>query len=580
MNKISNTYNKIWSILERKQKREVLILFVIVIIGTFLETISIGLIIPVLGALMGDSSEIYNKFAKSLYFIKTKESLQIFLVSLLIGLYIIKGLFLAFQAWFQTKFSFGLTADISNRLFKGYVMQEYDYHLERKSSDLLRNITTEVGTFSSVLQAGIAILSEISIVASIVVLLFFVNPMASIVSFITLSILAFNFSMIAKKYNLKWGSQRHEYDSLKLSIILQTFDGIKEIKHYCREYFYLNRYFDYNNKVIKPSEKQYTLQLLPRIFFEVIAVMLCLGYVLINVIFYKNVTEIIPQIGVLVAASFRLMPSFNRIISSMQTFRFADIVINNISTEFNKLKLINPQEITNQKNDTSIKFKKELKITNLYFSYKNGKKVIENASLNIECNQFVAFIGKSGEGKSTMIDLILGLLKPSRGEIFVDGSNISDSIADWRKIIGYVPQTFYLFDDTIKNNIIFSTTDEYDINKLKLSIERAQLGAYISQLPYGVDTFVGEKGSHLSGGQRQRLAIARALYFSPQILILDEPTSALDSEMANEIMMTLDELRKEINITIILITHNKANLKACDKIFEISHGNINEVKNI
>jgi ABC-type multidrug transport system fused ATPase/permease subunit len=580
MNKISNTYNKIWTILGRKQKREVLILFVIVIIGTFLETISIGLIIPVLGVLMGDSSEIFNKYAKSISFIKTKEYLQIFLVSLLIGLYIIKGLFLAFQAWFQTKFSFGLTAEISNRLFKGYIMQEYDYHLERKSSDLLRNITTEVGTFSSVLQAAIVILSEMSIVASIVILLFFVNPMASIVSFITLSILAFSFSMIAKKYNLKWGSQRHEFDSLKLSIILQAFDGIKEIKHYCRESFFLSRYIECNNKVINPSEKQYTLQLLPRIFFEVIAVMLCLGYVLINLIFYKNVNMVIPQIGVLVAASFRLMPSFNRIISSMQTFRFADIVINNISSEFNELKLIQSQAKDNEKLLPSITFKKEIKISNVDFSYKEGKKVLGDVSLNIQRNQFVAFVGKSGEGKSTMIDLILGLLKPNSGEILVDGNNITERLTSWRKIIGYVPQTFYLFDDTIKNNIIFSTTDECDINKLKLTIDRAQLGTYISDLPSGIDTFVGEKGSNLSGGQRQRLAIARALYFSPQILILDEPTSALDSEMANEIMTTLDELRKEINITIILITHNTANLKACDKIFEISHGNINEIKNL
>jgi ABC-type multidrug transport system fused ATPase/permease subunit len=580
MNKISNTYNKIWTILGRKQKREVLILFVIVIIGTFLETISIGLIIPVLGALMGDSSEIFNKFTKLIYFIKTKESLQIFLVSLLIGLYIVKGLFLAFQAWFQTKFSFGLTADISNRLFKGYIMQEYDYHLERKSSDLLRNITTEVGTFSSVLQAGIVILSEISIVASIVILLFFVNPMASIVSFITLSILAFNFSMIAKKYNLKWGSQRHEFDSLKLSIILQAFDGIKEIKHYCRESFFLSRYIDYNNKVIKPSEKQYTLQLLPRIFFEVIAVMLCLGYVLINVIFYKNVNMIIPQIGVLVAASFRLMPSFNRIISSMQTFRFADIVINNISSEFNKLKLIGSEDRAYEKTNKPIKFERNIEISNVEFSYKNGKEVFGNVSLKIESNQFVAFVGKSGAGKSTMIDLILGLLKPNNGEILVDGNNITERLTSWRKIIGYVPQTFYLFDDTIKNNIIFSTTDECDINKLKLTIDRAQLGTYISELPFGIETFVGEKGSQLSGGQRQRLAIARALYFSPQILILDEPTSALDSVMANEIMTTLDKLRKDINITIILITHNTANLKSCDKIFEITNCKINELKGL
>jgi ABC-type multidrug transport system fused ATPase/permease subunit len=288
LNNISETSGKIWMILGKKQKKQVILLFIIVIFGTFLETISIGLIIPVLGALIGDTSSIIKMVGNYFSFIKTKENLQIFLVSLLIALYIIKGGFLAFQAWFQTKFSFSLTTDISNRMFKGYLMQEYDYHLEKKSSDLLRNITTEVGTFSSVLQSIIIILSEISIVASIVILLFLVNPIASIVSFITLSILALNFSMIAKKFNIKWGSQRHKYDSLKLSVILQSFDGIKEIKHYCREFFFIDLYQKYNRNVIKPSEKQYTLQLLPRIFFEVIAVILCLGYVLIQVIFHKR----------------------------------------------------------------------------------------------------------------------------------------------------------------------------------------------------------------------------------------------------------------------------------------------------
>ena len=499
------------------------------------------------------------------------------MIGLLISLYLFKGFFLAFQTWYQTSFSFSLTADISNTLFRGYINQDYDYHLVRNSSDILRNITTEVGTFSSVIQSGIVILSEISIVVSIVVLLFIVNPLGAIISFFSLTILAITFSVIAKKFNQKWGSERSKYESIKLSVILQAFDGIKEIKHYCRELFFINLFIENNNKVIKPTEKQYTLQFIPRIFFEVIAVILCLSYVLIQLVFYNNISSIIPQIGVLVAASFRLMPSFNRIISSLQTFRFADVVINNISNEINKLKPYKNKK--NNLRNSIIKLEKYINISNINFNYKNSKEVFNNISLLIEKNQFVAFIGSSGAGKSTIIDLILGLLKPTKGKILVDEVDISENITSWRNIVGYVPQIFYLFNDSILHNITFLSDGEVDEDRLNLAIKQSQLTQFISELPLGINSNIGEKGSQLSGGQRQRLAIARALYFSPKILILDEPTSSLDTNMSNEIMNILSTLHKETDITIILITHNTNNLKICDKVFEISNGKIVEVIN-
>ncbi len=574
--KITNTYSKIWEILSKKHKRQLTLLLIISFIATFLEALSIGIIVPILSTLMNYQNAFYSKYLSNLPLIKSKETFQIVLIGLLIGLYIIKGVFLAFQAWYQNSFSFGLTADISNRLFKGYVQQEYDYHLLRNSSDLIRNITTEVGTFSSVLQSGIVILSEISIVASIVILLFMVNPLGAIISFFTLTILAVTFTMVAKKYNQKWGNQRHKYDSLKLSIILQAFDGIKEIKHYCRELFFINRFIEYNNLVIKPTEKQYTLQLIPRIFFEVIAVILCLSYVLIQLVIYKNVNSIIPQIGVLVAASFRLMPSFNRIISSMQIFRFADIVINNISIEIDKLQ--HAINFKNTQSESVISLNEQIDIVNVSFNYANEKKVFSDISITIKKNQFIAFVGESGAGKSTIVDLILGLLKPTVGKISVDGIDINENLTSWRKIVGYVPQSFYLFNDTILNNIIFSSEGDLDSQKLNLSLHQSQLSSFIAQLPLGIKTQVGEKGSQLSGGQRQRLALARALYFSPRVLILDEPTSALDNVTGNEIMSILNKLHKETDLTIILITHNTNNLRSCDKIFKISDGKIIETE--
>jgi ATP-binding cassette, subfamily B, bacterial PglK len=568
-------YKKYFEILNSKQKKSLLYLILFLLVGTILETVSLGVIIPVLTFITkGEAAAINSNIFPGV--ILNADNLQIILLSSLILVYIIKGVFLSYFTWYQNKFSFGLTADISNLLFEGYLMRDYQFHLNRKSSDLIRNITTEVGTFTSVLMAGVVVLSELSVVISIIILLFLVNPYGALLSFMILAVSGLGFSRIARKYNSFWGNQRHIHDSLKIKIILQSFDGVKEIKHYCKENIFVQQYIKNNLALITPTQKQYTLQSMPRIIFEVIAVVICLVYVLAMAMANQDINSIIPQIGLLIAAAFRLIPSFSRIISSTQTLRFAEPVINNLTQEISDLKIKN-QNIKKSIISVGLTLQKSIAFKGVMFSYNSNSRVFENLNFEIKANEFLAIIGESGAGKSTMIDLMLGLLKPDKGAICVDGEDICKNLNEWRKLVGYVPQSFYLFDDTIKYNITFGETNVIDQEQLSDALRLSQLTSFVQGLPLGINTVIGEKGSQLSGGQKQRLAIARALYLKPKVLILDEPTSALDNTTENELMLSLNELRNKIDVTIILITHSALNLRHCDRVFEIRDKRIQQI---
>ena len=561
-----------WEILSKGQRRLLVYLIVFVIIGTFLETLSLGLIIPVLNMFYDSDYSLYRDYLDWIPFLSSNQDIQIFLLLSLITAYIIKGIFLTFLTWFQNRFSFSVTADISNRLFGGYLKHEYKFHLYKKSADLIRNLTSEVGTFTAILTSTVIILSEISIILSIVILLFLVNPMGALTAFSVLATLAFIFSKGAKKYNIKWGKQRHIHDSLKLNLILQAFDGIKEVKHYQMENIFIDQYIENNIKLLGPSEKQYTLQALPRIFFEVVAVTVCLSYILGETLSGSDVKDLIPQIGLLIAAAFRLMPSFNRIISASQTFRFAEVVLENISKEIKEIQFVEDSKVENSSD--LLKIEKEISLNKVCFKYRTGGEIFTDLDFTIAKNEFIAVIGQTGAGKSTLIDLILGLLIPDQGLIKIDKNKISEDLNNWRKIVGYVPQAFYLFNESIEFNISLTRNSPLDKRNIWKAIELAQLKGFVNGLENGIQSVVGEKGSLLSGGQKQRLAIARALYRKPKVLIMDEPTSSLDKDTELGFMKSLDELRRQIDITIIIITHSDSNKYFCDKVVEIKNNKL------
>ena len=377
------------------------------------------------------------------------------------------------------------------------------------------------------------------------------------------------FYRLTKGKILKWGKNRQLLDGIINSELIHGLSGIREIKIYGRENFFLTFFEKNNQERALLTAKQLTLNVAPRFFLEFLAVLAMAALVLAMQFQEKSFEIILPTVGAFVAAAFRIIPSANRIIASIQQFKYGQPVIDLFYAEFKLLESIT------QKNsfDDAMIFNKSIVIDKILFSYNNNRKgkTLSDISLNIKKGEFIGIIGPSGSGKSTLIDVILGLLEPESGFILVDGVDIKSNMKGWQNIIGYVPQTIYLIDDTLKNNIAFGITPS-DICEKKLldAIKSSQLDEFINTLPEGLDTMVGERGVMISGGQRQRIAIARALYKNPSIIILDEATSALDEITENGVIEAVNLLQGLK--TVIMVTHKPSILLKCDKIFKIENG--------
>ena len=284
----------------------------------------------------------------------------------------------------------------------------------------------------------------------------------------------------------------------------------------------------------------------------------------------QSVNELIPTLGLFAAASFRLMPSANKILSSIQQLRYEGPQIENVCKELKENRFFNHSKNSNEK----FLFQNDIKLEEINYTYQGSSKpTLQNININIPSGFQTGFIGESGSGKSTLIDIILGLLDPTSGKVKVDDINIRKNLRGWQSKIGYVPQTIFLTDDTLRNNVAFAIPENKISDQLvKEAIKSANLEEYVNSLPDGLNTIVGERGVRLSGGQRQRIGIARALYHKPKVLVLDEATSALDINTEKEIMNGINKLRKKI--TVLIISHRENTVSACDQLFKLKNGRI------
>jgi ABC-type multidrug transport system fused ATPase/permease subunit len=564
-----------FSFLSKKQKKDLIVLTILLIIGLLLEMCSLGVILPVLSIIFNNNILSEYPFLIQLFnFLGhfTQNKLVILGMSLLVFVFIIKNSFLLFLSTRQASFIAKLSGEISLKLFKGYLNQPYSFHLNRNSSTLLRNLQGEIIQFTNVSQAFIILASELSMVLASIFVLVIIEPIGAI--FLAFFLITFTliFHKITKNKLIKWGKQRQDTDGEINLNLTQGLTGIKVLKITNSEKFFYEKVNEQNNKRVIVVTKQIALQYVPRLYLELLSIIGLSGLVIILVFQNKPIMVLLPVISIFVAAAFRMIPSVNRIMAGFQTIRYAQPVIELLYNEF---EIINKEtiQIDNQNNDY-FTFNDLIEINKLYFKYSsNGNTTISDISLKIKKGESVGFIGPSGSGKSTLIDLILGLLKPNQGDIFIDGLSLKNNLHNWQKIIGYIPQTIFLIDDSIKNNIAFGIdNDIINIERLNNVIIQAQLESLILTLPNGIDTIVGEAGVRLSGGQRQRIGIARALYNNPEILVLDEATSSLDIETEKEVMKSIDAFH---NLkTIIIVAHRLSTVKYCDKIYCLEKGEI------
>ena len=567
------TLKKIWAILSPVERKKGVHILWLMLVGMLLETLGIGLVIPTLAVMTrGNIESRYPALAPTISLLghPSNEKLVIWGMVILVTAYLIKTLFLGFLAWRQMGFVFGVQTNLSQRLFTGYLQQPYCFHLQRNSAELIRNITNEATLFSqSGFLSAMVLITESLVVAGVTALLVWIEPVGAILIVSALGMVTYLFNAVTKKNIMIWGEQRQYHDGQRIQSLQEGLGGVKDVKLLGCDASFLNRHLIHGEEFAHAGRKQATLLVLPRLFLELFAVIGIAALVIVMLFRGRSPESLLPILGLFAAAAFRVMPSFTRIMGAIQNMQYALPVVNTIYSELESF-----QDDSLVIGIGRMDLKSEIQLEKVVFQYPGAaSKSIDQISLSIAKGSFVGFIGGSGAGKSTLVDILLGLLTPTSGAVKVDGQDIQENLRAWQSRIGYVPQTIFLTDNTLRSNIAFGVPLEMiDETSLWGAVKSAQLEAYITSLPHGIDTLVGERGVRLSGGQRQRIGIARALYHNPEILVLDEATSSLDIYTERLFMESVRKLHGKK--TIIIVAHRLSTVENCDMIFHMDKGKL------
>lgn len=538
------------------------------------EILGVGLVIPVLAVITDintlDKYEILKNITVQMGNLSHLEIIVIGLV-ILVALFCLKILYLTLLAWYQAGFIYGVKADFSQRLFTIYLQQSYAFHLKRNSAQLIRNLTVETKQLSAALVNASVLISETLVLIGIGVLLVIVEPYGAIIVIFTLTLLGGLFNFFTKRYSQRWGELRQYHEGMGLQHLQQGLGGVKDVNLLGREDEFISSYKLHNYTCARVGRYQNVLNSMPRFLLELIVVLGIVILLMSMITQGKPVATLLPTVGLFAAAAFRLMPSANRILVSVQGLRFSWAVINTMHAE-----LCIIQDAPKTKLADPFIFENNIELSNLSYCYPNtSKNVLANINLLIRKGDSIGFIGGSGQGKSTMIDVILGLLDPTEGKVLVDEVDVQSNKRGWQDKIGYVPQDIYLTDDTLRKNIAFGLAEEkIDENAVLSAVKAAQIDKFIDSLPNKLNELVGERGVRLSGGQRQRIGIARALYHDPAILVLDEATSALDDETERDVMHAVNALHGEK--TILIVAHRLNTMANCDHVYKLESGKVNK----
>ena len=552
-------------ILTSREKRQTAGLFFLMLLGGLLELAGVAGVLPVVGAMASETNENNNNL--------------LMLCVLLIGIYIFKNVFLAYMFRCIYKFTFDGRRRLSSDMFERYLEKPYSFHLTANVAVLQRSVRADVDGFFNTVKALLQLLSEMIICLILSLLLFCVDFYMALYMAVLLLVCVGAVLIISKKKIKKLGKADMYYTAEMNKWLMQGIGGVKEVKLLGHEQFFRDKYDKYNNLSGNCLKEQQFLAQLPRLFTETVCIAGVMLWVYYCVIKGIALADIIPTLSVFAVAAFRRLPSVGKISGLLTEYNFyrpkVDAVYEELSGSGKDIKNTSCDKC----DQNEVIFKEKIELVDLAFSYApDSGKVFENVSFEINKGRSVGIIGPSGAGKTTLVDVLMGLLFPDKGDIKVDGKSIYNSLKSWYRHIGYVSQTLYLFDDTIRNNIAFGVKEEnIDDDKIWLVAKQAQISSFIRQLPNGLDTVVGDRGVRLSGGQRQRIAIARALYNNPELLILDEATSALDNETESAVMDAIEHLHGQV--TMLIIAHRMSTIEKCDSVYKITDkGTVEKVR--
>jgi ABC-type multidrug transport system fused ATPase/permease subunit len=570
---------KILLLLNPQLKLKFFLLIFLVICNTLLEMVSVSLLIPLINILTGtlDSTIIFleeNKLSFLIQFLEIKKILLIFG-----GVYVFKIFFRLYLVHYQNDFIFSFFTILLNRLYKKYIFKDYFFHTKNNSAILIRNLTSEIHQCSVGFMGSITnIILEFIIIAGLLLVLISYKPIVVVVFSAVVGFISVILIVFLNKKSKSLGLDRQKFSLINVNYIMQSLGGIKEIKVNLKENAITKKFFLNSLNVKKTNYLFQVLQQMPKLILELIVIISIVWLLFYLIKSGMPSSEIITFFALLIGIFSRVMPSIYKLSASYINLSYykssVDLLFNEINYKsYKKLKNNNDE---NQKNINAIEFKKEIEIKDIHFTYpETDKEIFTNTNFIIKKGEKIGIYGESGSGKSTMVDLIIGLLNPSSGKILVDGKDINLNKSSWFSKIGYVPQNVFLNDDDIKSNIIFyEDEDKINLARYNESIKISQLENLVSDSASKEFANIGERGSQLSGGQRQRIGLARSLYKNSEILIFDEATNALDEKNERNFINHIYSLRSDK--TFIIISHKKSILEKCDRLLTVKNNKIIE----
>ena len=561
---------KAFSVLGKKNIGSLLFVLIQIVVGSILEMFGVTAILPLISLAVNPNKIYENDFLYGISkYVRFNDSYSyfVFLSIMLIFIYFVKNMYVIWMNNNIYRFAYKNQKELACRLLTSYLRQPYSFFVNHNSADFIRNLNEDTIYFFETVIATLQFAAEIMVCAMLGITLLVMDTTLTL-GMIIILLLFFLIVFRKLKRNLeKKGTRCRGYRAEMNKWILQATGGIKETKILEKEQFFIEKYEGLYNYFAEDYRRYKMYAFLPRPLMESVSVCALLLIVVIKIINGADMTVFVPILSVFAVAVFRMLPSFNRLATYV-----SQIMFNKASVEaiYNDLKEFETEEeFPIEEKIKDIPFINEIRLKDICFRYPDAEEdVVSDVELVIPKGKSVAFIGASGAGKTTLADIILGVLSAQKGNILVDGQPIDAMSREWHKKVGYIPQTIFLMDDTVRNNIAFGIeSSKINESQLEKAIDGAQLKEFIDSLPEGLNTEIGERGVRLSGGQRQRIGIARALYFNPEILVLDEATSALDNDTESAVMEAIDNLAG--TKTLLIIAHRLTTIKNCDIVYEI-----------
>ncbi len=570
-------------ILDKSQKKRAIWLLIVIVLSAGFELLGVTAILPFVEAAVSPEKVLQNQYVMKIapvLGITNANTLLIFMGLGLILVYIVKNAFMLYAIFAQFDFATRIQKELSVKMLHSYMSRPYTFFLNTNTSEILRGCSSDTTCVYNVLDYLSTILSQILTVMMIGIFLIYTDPVIAFsvlcLMLVVLLCMVFFFKPTIKKA----GQKNMDLITLTNKILVQTTNGIKEIFVMQRKKMFLDAYDDSSDQSRKVQRTYNVLNSSPDRIVEGVCVSGIIGIVCLRLVNDSaGMIDFIPKLAAFAVAAFKILPSVGKIANRMTGIIYnrpglVNVYQNMLEADCYTEKM--QQYIGDKRGNVekleNLEFQKQLSINHVFWQYENQKvPILMDVQLTIQKGESIAFIGASGAGKTTLSDIILGLLQPAKGTIEMDGIDVYTIPMQWARVVGYVPQSIFLMDDTVRNNIAFGLpVDTIEDKYIWDALKKAQLKDFIEKLPYGLDTIVGERGVKFSGGQRQRIAIARALYNKPEILVLDEATAALDNETETAVMESIDALQGQI--TMIIVAHRLTTIRNCDRIYEIKDG--------